>query len=258
MCSLTHDMGLEWKVSICGPSAVTPLDATKSHTLALNSPTYGFRWVHKGPHECLVCVGACAVASSSQPGWCPLAVSLLAPFFLTLNKTPGHDSDLHVLFRAKGFQHQRMTNGAMNVEIGNPAYKIYEGEPDDDAGELLDADFTLDPDKVESSTRRACVCKGVSASVCVNNIWFFLLLSSLLTSQTQCMPLSTWEPTTAATLWQAQMRRKSCYHVVMKSPLWTPWHSRSAWMKWYQTHPSSCLVKRKKWNKKINMWEKIA
>lgn len=41
-----------------------------------------------------------------------------------------------------------MTNGAMNVEIGNPAYKIYEGEPDDDAGELLDADFTLDPDKV--------------------------------------------------------------------------------------------------------------
>lgn len=51
--------------------------------------------------------------------------------------------------RAKGFQHQRMTNGAMNVEIGNPAYKIYEGEPDDDAGELLDADFTLDPDKVQ-------------------------------------------------------------------------------------------------------------
>lgn len=41
-----------------------------------------------------------------------------------------------------------MTNGAMNVEIGNPAYKIYEGDPDDDAGELLDSDFTLDPDKV--------------------------------------------------------------------------------------------------------------
>lgn len=41
-----------------------------------------------------------------------------------------------------------MTNGAMNVEIGNPAYKIYEGEQDDDVGELLDSDFTLDPDKV--------------------------------------------------------------------------------------------------------------
>lgn len=53
---------------------------------------------------------------------------------------------------AKGFQHQRMTNGAMNVEIGNPAYKIYEGEPDDDAGELLDADFTLDPDKPTNFT----------------------------------------------------------------------------------------------------------
>lgn len=58
----------------------------------------------------------------------------------------------HLLSRAKGFQHQRMTNGAMNVEIGNPAYKIYEGEPDDDAGELLDADFTLDPDKVRGTS----------------------------------------------------------------------------------------------------------
>uniref|UniRef100_A0A8C7TCU9 EGF-like domain-containing protein n=1 Tax=Oncorhynchus mykiss TaxID=8022 RepID=A0A8C7TCU9_ONCMY len=52
----------------------------------------------------------------------------------------------------KGFQHQRMTNGAMNVEIGNPAYKIYEGEPDDDVGELLDSDFTLDPDKPTNFT----------------------------------------------------------------------------------------------------------
>lgn len=50
-----------------------------------------------------------------------------------------------------------MTNGAMNVEIGNPAYKIYEGDPDDDAGELLDSDFALDPDKVTraQSKRRA-------------------------------------------------------------------------------------------------------
>ncbi|XP_063064253.1 low-density lipoprotein receptor-related protein 1 isoform X3 [Engraulis encrasicolus] len=53
---------------------------------------------------------------------------------------------------AKGFQHQRMTNGAMNVEIGNPAYKIYEGDPDDDAGELLDSDFALDPDKPTNFT----------------------------------------------------------------------------------------------------------
>lgn len=48
-----------------------------------------------------------------------------------------------------------MTNGAMNVEIGNPAYKIYEGDPDDDAGELLDSDFALDPDKVKTAK---CAC----------------------------------------------------------------------------------------------------
>lgn len=63
----------------------------------------------------------------------------------------GTDPLSHTLPSAKGFQHQRMTNGAMNVEIGNPTYKMYEGEPDDDVGELLDADFALDPDKVRSA-----------------------------------------------------------------------------------------------------------
>lgn len=62
-----------------------------------------------------------------------------------------------------------MTNGAMNVEIGNPAYKIYEGEPDDDAGELLDADFTLDPDKVEKNTKHAYIC------VCVMCIYMWMI-----------------------------------------------------------------------------------
>lgn len=62
----------------------------------------------------------------------------------------GSDPLSRALPSAKGFQHQRMTNGAMNVEIGNPTYKMYEGEPDDDVGELLDADFVLDPDKVRS------------------------------------------------------------------------------------------------------------
>lgn len=88
------------------------MDVSKSCTLALQRS-----WIHVNIHEHKV--------DSSSDG------------------TP------HILCRAKGFQHQRMTNGAMNVEIGNPAYKIYEGEPDDDAGELLDADFTLDPDKVK-------------------------------------------------------------------------------------------------------------
>ncbi|KAM4699918.1 prolow-density lipoprotein receptor-related protein 1 isoform 2-T2 [Discoglossus pictus] len=58
----------------------------------------------------------------------------------------------HRMSGAKGFQHQRMTNGAMNVEIGNPTYKMYEGEPEDDVGDLLDADFTLDPDKPTNFT----------------------------------------------------------------------------------------------------------
>eukprot|EP00079_Xenopus_tropicalis_P012610 XP_002939758.2 PREDICTED: prolow-density lipoprotein receptor-related protein 1 [Xenopus tropicalis] len=58
----------------------------------------------------------------------------------------------HRMSGAKGFQHQRMTNGAMNVEIGNPTYKMYEGEQDDDGGDLLDADFTLDPDKPTNFT----------------------------------------------------------------------------------------------------------
>ncbi|XP_039721688.1 prolow-density lipoprotein receptor-related protein 1 isoform X2 [Pteropus medius] len=53
---------------------------------------------------------------------------------------------------AKGFQHQRMTNGAMNVEIGNPTYKMYEGGEPDDVGGLLDADFALDPDKPTNFT----------------------------------------------------------------------------------------------------------
>lgn len=62
--------------------------------------------------------------------------------------------------RAKGFQHQRMTNGAMNVEIGNPTYKMYEGGEPDDVGGLLDADFALDPDKVGWEDRRRLLGRG--------------------------------------------------------------------------------------------------
>lgn len=80
----------------------------------------------------------------------------------------GTDPLSHTLPSAKGFQHQRMTNGAMNVEIGNPTYKMYEGEPDDDVGELLDADFALDPDKVRSGATvawRGCQLHGVQPKV---------------------------------------------------------------------------------------------
>lgn len=43
-----------------------------------------------------------------------------------------------------------MTNGGINVEIGNPSYNMYEVEHDNhaDAGSLLRPNFTLDPHKV--------------------------------------------------------------------------------------------------------------
>lgn len=44
----------------------------------------------------------------------------------------------------------------MNVEIGNPTYKMYEGGEPDDVGGLLDADFALDPDKVGCLWGRGC------------------------------------------------------------------------------------------------------
>nr|XP_032823068.1 low-density lipoprotein receptor-related protein 1-like isoform X2 [Petromyzon marinus] len=52
--------------------------------------------------------------------------------------------------RAKAFQHRRMTNGTMSLEIGNPTYNMYEGEAEaeeEDVGELLNTNFTLDPSK---------------------------------------------------------------------------------------------------------------
>lgn len=47
-----------------------------------------------------------------------------------------------------------MTNGGINVEIGNPSYNMYEVEHDNhaDAGSLLRPNFTLDPHKVCSHT----------------------------------------------------------------------------------------------------------
>lgn len=43
-----------------------------------------------------------------------------------------------------------MTNGGINVEIGNPSYNMYEVDHDNhaDAGNLLRPNFTLDPHKV--------------------------------------------------------------------------------------------------------------
>uniref|UniRef100_A0A8C7X7I9 Low density lipoprotein receptor-related protein 1Bb n=1 Tax=Oryzias sinensis TaxID=183150 RepID=A0A8C7X7I9_9TELE len=52
--------------------------------------------------------------------------------------------------RGKRVQRQPMTNGGINVEIGNPSYNMYEVDHDNhaDAGSLLRPNFTLDPHKV--------------------------------------------------------------------------------------------------------------
>ncbi|KAJ8282634.1 hypothetical protein COCON_G00051530 [Conger conger] len=62
--------------------------------------------------------------------------------------------------RGKRVQRQPMTNGGLNVEIGNPSYNMYEVDHDShaDAGNLLHPNFTLDPHKgwcVRSSDPRS-------------------------------------------------------------------------------------------------------
>lgn len=57
--------------------------------------------------------------------------------------------------RGKRVQRQPMTNGGINVEIGNPSYNMYEVDHDNhaDAGSLLRPNFTLDPHKVGAELR---------------------------------------------------------------------------------------------------------
>lgn len=68
--------------------------------------------------------------------------------------------------RGKRVQRQPMTNGGINVEIGNPSYNMYEVDHDNhaDAGSLLRPNFTLDPHKVGAAAadRSGCVfvCSG--------------------------------------------------------------------------------------------------
>uniref|UniRef100_A0A3B4E5T6 EGF-like domain-containing protein n=1 Tax=Pygocentrus nattereri TaxID=42514 RepID=A0A3B4E5T6_PYGNA len=61
-----------------------------------------------------------------------------------------HDSDYNMGPLGKRVQRQPMTNGGINVEIGNPSYNMYEVDHDNhaDAGSLLKPNFTLDPHKV--------------------------------------------------------------------------------------------------------------
>lgn len=69
--------------------------------------------------------------------------------------------------RGKRVQRQPMTNGGINVEIGNPSYNMYEVDHDNhaDAGSLLRPNFTLDPHKVRAAAAklsgRVLVCENV-------------------------------------------------------------------------------------------------
>uniref|UniRef100_A0A8D3BMI9 Low density lipoprotein receptor-related protein 1Ab n=1 Tax=Scophthalmus maximus TaxID=52904 RepID=A0A8D3BMI9_SCOMX len=128
--------------------------------LTSSSGEVSCRWVHCG--ICYSCLDYCANGQCSVDtrtllpqckcpvGWTGYRCEVAAAS-VDSSASSGICLSLYVC-SAKGFQHHRMTNGAMNVEIGNPAYKIYEGDPDDDAGELLDSDFALDPDKPTNFT----------------------------------------------------------------------------------------------------------
>uniref|UniRef100_A0A3P9DNT5 EGF-like domain-containing protein n=1 Tax=Maylandia zebra TaxID=106582 RepID=A0A3P9DNT5_9CICH len=96
----------------------------------------------------------CTSITRCAVGWRGYRCDITAPIESHTSRSESASKIIVDLFlcSAKGFQHHRMTNGAMNVEIGNPAYKIYEGDPDDDAGELLESDFALDPDKPTNFT----------------------------------------------------------------------------------------------------------
>ncbi|XP_043929607.1 low-density lipoprotein receptor-related protein 1B, partial [Protopterus annectens] len=56
--------------------------------------------------------------------------------------------------RTKQVQRQPITNGGMNVEIGNPSYNMYEVRPDHSDGNLVNSDFPLDPSKLSGSCNR--------------------------------------------------------------------------------------------------------
>ncbi|KAK1797543.1 hypothetical protein P4O66_000836 [Electrophorus voltai] len=77
------------------------------------------------------------------------------------------DPDTNLPFcQGKRVQRQPMTNGGINVEIGNPSYNMYEVDHDNhaDAGSLLKPNFTLDPHKKELPIK-AKIIKFISSQI---------------------------------------------------------------------------------------------
>lgn len=98
--------------------------------------------------------------------------------------------------RGKRVQRQPMTNGGINVEIGNPSYNMYEVDHDNhaDAGSLLRPNFTLDPHKVG-----VCVCHVCSTTrhSCFNRMEF----SVWLRAETRLLPSQTCGVKVTEELW---------------------------------------------------------
>uniref|UniRef100_A0A4W3HB58 Uncharacterized protein n=1 Tax=Callorhinchus milii TaxID=7868 RepID=A0A4W3HB58_CALMI len=73
--------------------------------------------------------------------------------------------------RVKRVRRHPLTNGGMNVEIGNPTYNMYEVRPGHEgAGELLDPDFTLDPEKPTNYTNPVYTKLYLDAPNCRNSL----------------------------------------------------------------------------------------
>uniref|UniRef100_A0A8C1Q9I9 Low density lipoprotein receptor-related protein 1Bb n=1 Tax=Cyprinus carpio TaxID=7962 RepID=A0A8C1Q9I9_CYPCA len=112
--------------------------------------------------KCLRCHGApCIINADTGDVACNctsgrIASSCHASFCLHSNSQVSRHLQLFQVLlcrRGKRVQRQPVTNGGINVEIGNPSYNMYEVDHDNhaDAGSLLKPNFTLDPQKV-------CVC----------------------------------------------------------------------------------------------------
>uniref|UniRef100_A0A3Q1FTS4 Low density lipoprotein receptor-related protein 1Ba n=1 Tax=Acanthochromis polyacanthus TaxID=80966 RepID=A0A3Q1FTS4_9TELE len=102
--------------------------------------------------SCQLCDGYCY-----NGGTCHLDPDTNLPFCCSANwagtqcerPAPKSSRSDNTSGRGKRVQRQPMTNGGINVEIGNPSYNMYEVDHDNhaDAGSLLRPNFTLDPHK---------------------------------------------------------------------------------------------------------------
>ncbi|GCB72649.1 hypothetical protein scyTo_0002111 [Scyliorhinus torazame] len=73
--------------------------------------------------------------------------------------------------RVKTVRRHPLTNGGMNVEIGNPTYNMYEVDRShENSGGLLDPDFTLDPEKPTNYSNPVYAKLYLDASNCRNSL----------------------------------------------------------------------------------------